>query len=110
MKNTLILILIIFSAGALKAQSGSAEKRKNLFSLKADKTERPFNIKKICKTFSKKGKESSSFHFLSMKLRPKVSVDLLDGSGIHLFTISDVGTLPALNVGARFRAGIVITI
>lgn len=41
---------------------------------------------------------------------PKFSVDLLDGKGIHLFSISNMGIIPNVNVGARITAGIKISI
>lgn len=44
------------------------------------------------------------------KYTPNFSVDLLDGSGIHLFSVSKMGVIPAMNIGARIKAGITITI
>lgn len=44
------------------------------------------------------------------KYTPKFSLDLLDGSGIHLFSISKMGPIPSMNVGARIKAGISISI
>lgn len=44
------------------------------------------------------------------KYTPNFSLDLLDGSGIHLFSISKMGPIPSMNVGARIKAGITITI
>lgn len=41
---------------------------------------------------------------------PNFSLDLLDGSGIHLFSISKMGPIPSMNVGARIKAGITIII
>ena len=41
---------------------------------------------------------------------PKFSIDLLDGSGIHLFTTPKMGPIPTVNVGARITAGIKISI
>ena len=41
---------------------------------------------------------------------PNFSVDLLDGSGIHLFTTPKMGSIPTVNVGARINAGIKISI
>lgn len=41
---------------------------------------------------------------------PKFSLDLLDGSGIRLFSISKMGPIPSMNVGARIKAGITISI
>ncbi|MCW3101916.1 MAG: hypothetical protein JWO09_356 [Bacteroidetes bacterium] len=106
MKNILILLLFILPALSLKAQNGSG--RKALFSLKNERKE---HVIKIGRVKSSCQKESPAiFRLLSHGLRPKASVDLLDGSGIPLFTISDLGTLPTLHVGARFNAGIVITI
>lgn len=46
----------------------------------------------------------------SEKYRPKFSFDLLDGKGIHLFSTSKMGPIPAMNIGARVNAGIKITI
>ena len=46
----------------------------------------------------------------SEKYTPKISLDLLDGSGIYLFTSPKMGPIPAINVGARINAGIKITI
>ncbi|MDF2436343.1 MAG: hypothetical protein K0Q95_719 [Bacteroidota bacterium] len=48
--------------------------------------------------------------FYSKVFRPSVSVDLLESSGIHLFTITNIHPLPSFSVGARFKAGLVITI
>lgn len=44
------------------------------------------------------------------KYTPNFSLDLLDGSGIHLFSVSKMGPIPSMNVGARIKAGITITI
>lgn len=44
------------------------------------------------------------------KYTPKFSLDLLDGSGIRLFSISKMGPIPSMNVGARIKAGITIII
>ena len=44
------------------------------------------------------------------RLTPNFSFDLLDGSGIHLFSISKMGPIPSMNVGTRIKAGIKITI
>ncbi|CAN5334853.1 hypothetical protein BH10BAC1_BH10BAC1_11140 [soil metagenome] len=44
------------------------------------------------------------------KYSPKFSVDLLDGKGIHLFSISNIGIIPKMNVGARVTAGIKISL
>ena len=41
---------------------------------------------------------------------PKFSVDLLDGKGIHIFSISHMGLIPNMNIGARITAGIKISI
>lgn len=110
MKKILILLLVIFTAASLKAQGSFSEKR-NISFLKAEKKdERTFTIKRFKNTLIKNIKKPAAFHFLNRAFRPKVSVDLLEGSGIHLFTISDIGPLPTLNIGARFKAGIIITI
>jgi hypothetical protein len=49
-------------------------------------------------------------HFFNTPFQPELSVDLLDGSGIHLFTISDIDLIPTIRVGARIKAGLKITI
>ncbi len=41
---------------------------------------------------------------------PNFSLDLLDGKGIHLFNISEMGPIPSMSIGARIKAGITITI
>lgn len=41
---------------------------------------------------------------------PKFSMDLLDGKGIHLFNIPEMGPMPSMNVGVRINAGIKIII
>ena len=41
---------------------------------------------------------------------PEVSVDLLSNKGIHLFTISNIPSIPTINVGARIHAGIIINL
>ena len=41
---------------------------------------------------------------------PNFSVDLLDGKGIHLFSVSKMGPIPSMIIGARIKAGITITI
>lgn len=41
---------------------------------------------------------------------PNFSVDLLEGKGIHLFNISEMGPIPSMRIGARIKAGITITI
>lgn len=48
--------------------------------------------------------------FMNRTFAPKLSVDLLDGKGIHLFSITEMGPIPTMNVGARINAGIKITI
>lgn len=44
------------------------------------------------------------------KYIPNFSVDLLDGKGIHLFNVPEIGPIPSMNVGARINAGIKITL
>jgi hypothetical protein len=48
--------------------------------------------------------------FFKHSFKPELSVDLLDGDGIHLFTISNLDFIPTIKVGARIKAGILITI
>ncbi|MCW3070166.1 MAG: hypothetical protein JWO44_56 [Bacteroidetes bacterium] len=84
--------------------------RKTLFSAKNERKEHVIKIGRIKNSFKKEKGSTAIFRLLNYGFRPKASLDLLDNSGIHLFTISDIGTLPALHVGARFNAGIIITI
>lgn len=44
------------------------------------------------------------------KYFPSFSLDLLDGKGIHLFSISNLEPIPKINIGARITAGIKISI
>jgi hypothetical protein len=49
-------------------------------------------------------------HFSNQLFKPEFSVDLLNDSGIRLFTISDVDFIPTIRVGARIKAGLTITL
>lgn len=44
------------------------------------------------------------------KYTPTFSLDILDGSGLHLFTTPNLGPIPSFKVGAKINAGIKISI
>jgi hypothetical protein len=48
--------------------------------------------------------------FFGNDFQPKLSFMLLNGSGIHLFNTSKNDLIPAMNVGIRIKAGIIINI
>lgn len=108
MKKLLLLFFIAMSVfqGALNAQP--AQSKANVLFNRAE-----FMKEKVLNICGKKHKISSkgSSSFLGVSgLQPKFSVDLLDGAGIHLFTISNHDFIPSMRVGARIKAGFIITI
>jgi hypothetical protein len=70
--------------------------------------------KRIRDSFVFRPEKESSFSFSSFfqscPVRPEASVDLYDGKGIHLFSVSGISMLPPISVGARFNAGLIITL
>lgn len=101
-------MMIIFSTGHLIAQSGTPGKY-SFLKFNALRSERSIDL-------GKKENKQTDFqtslmkYFFNETFQPKLSVDLLDGSGIHLFTISDIDFIPTIKVGARIKAGFTITI
>jgi hypothetical protein len=106
MKKNILLLLIILTSGTLSAQSG----KKSILTKRTDRTESFQSVKAVFKSFKKGNKNSSLQLFQNRALRPKMSVDLLDGKGIHLITTYKMGPIPAFSLGARFNASIIITI
>jgi hypothetical protein len=100
MKNILIPFLILTSC-SLKAQPDFLKWKKS--------DRREFAHKKLMSSFNQE-KKVHAFKVFEGAIRPKVSLNITDGSGIHLFKIADSGIFPTVNVGAKFKAGIVIII
>jgi hypothetical protein len=105
MKKSILILIIILTTGILKAQSN----RKCLFANKKEYS-RSLNIKRMVTSFRQKRTDSSFSFFHGNMFRPKFSVDILDGSGIHIMNTPEIGPVPSMSVGARFKAGLVITI
>lgn len=110
MKKLLFILLIITSFSKVMGQTINTSS----FSTSYNENKPSYtNENKLLKTLSLKSylvarheyKKSSKDTF-----SPKFSVDLLDGKGIHLFSISNMGIIPNVNVGARITAGIKISI
>ncbi len=76
-----------------------------------NKKEHSINMKGLKLILQKNESTLPSFHlFHSAIFHSKLSVNLLEGSGIHLFSVSDIDPLPSFSIGARFNAGLIITI
>lgn len=44
------------------------------------------------------------------KYNPYFSLDVLDGKGIHLFTISNISSIPTIKVGVDVNVGLIISL
>lgn len=68
-------------------------------------------LRKLKKEIKKAQVRPAKFRmFMNKTFAPKLSVDLLDNKGIHLFTITDLDPIPTISVGARINAGLIITL
>ena len=110
MKKLLFILLIITSFSKVMGQT----QKNDSFSVSYNKNT-PSNTKenKLFKTLSLKNYLVARNEYQKSSketIAPKFSVDLLDGKGIHLFSISNMGIIPNVNVGARITAGIKISI
>lgn len=106
-------LLLIFSFNYSSAQSDSKISSSGIFAGRMIGTEhlKRGEIRKFNREFKNSHSVPAIFRFFSNRtFAPKLSVDLLDGKGIHLFSISEINALPAINVGARINAGIIITL
>jgi hypothetical protein len=104
MKKIISILILINIMASLNAQNNHPV---NFLSFhKGIKKERLMNLHVKKHERSKKSEST----FFDRSLKPRFSVDLLDGTGIHLFTISNIDFIPTINVGARIKAGIIITI
>lgn len=106
MRNIILLfIILLFCSERLSAQN-----RKKTTFLKRERTCQVISIKNFTSSLKKEKKTAAFQLFKCRSFQPKFSVELLEGKGIHLMSISDLGPLPDLSVGARFKAGFIITI
>jgi hypothetical protein len=101
--KTLLLIAMLFTCAHAKAQS-RVFRTGNLLSVKESTVKMPF------RKFRANEKAFKGFFQHNRKVAPKLSVELLDNKGIHLFSIMNNEFLPDMNVGAKFSAGIIICI
>ena len=109
------LLLIVSSFSHSKGQTSTVPGT-SVFTpyIKETKFFKRAELRKIRKEYRQGRSDSKLISFIRSfttgTFAPQVSVDLLDGKGIHRFTISHSDLLPAMNVGARFHAGIIITL
>jgi len=107
--NQILLITMIFLIADHSMAQTSLKGKYSFLKAGGSKKERSIELgKKERKTADRQA--SFLEHFFNKSFQPELSVDLLDGSGIHLFTISDVDFIPTIRVGARIKAGLRITI
>ncbi|HEX8515796.1 MAG TPA: hypothetical protein VF868_06310 [Bacteroidia bacterium] len=102
MKKTILIHVIILTANILKAQGPKCMPAQDKFH------NRTLDLRKAVQSFKEKSHGTGLFH--GNMFRPKFSLDILAGSGIHLMNTPEIGPIPAISVGARFKAGLVITI
>lgn len=95
-------LLIVILSTKLNAQSASTEKvgflKKQLKEARVDLRFKNMQSDHITKKESVK------------KIIPKFSMDVYDGKGIHVLTISNVNFLPTMKIGVAFNAKVLITI
>jgi hypothetical protein len=113
----LVNFLLLFSLNLLSAQTVFSVSDSSVFAGRIreanvySKADCRKNMKDYKKEYRTTHTRPATFRlFLNRTFAPKLSVDLLVGKGIHLFTISHLNPIPTINVGARINAGIVITL
>lgn len=110
MKKALLILSVligILKVNVLHAQSFHSKEKSGFFNKSGIKKARILNL---CGKRNNKVKSTDFQSFFAGSINPKLSIDLLDGSGIYLFTISNIDFIPTIKVGARIKAGIIITI
>ena len=105
---TLTISLFILSSNYANAQSSNIS-NKSVFAVQAAKVAACIELRKLKQELKRSTPATFGF-FEGRTFAPKISLDLLDGKGIHLFTISEIQALPVINVGAHFNAGIIMTL
>lgn len=106
-KAALIITLII--TGMISANNMQAQVSFNRIKTKAvGISENKINERLFFKGLRKEKRSTQAAPKRTFK--PKLSADLLVGKGIYLFTIPDTDILPRMEIGARIKAGITITI
>ncbi len=95
-------LLIVILSTKLNAQSTSIEK---VGFLKKQLQEARIDLR-----FKNRKADNLSTKETAKKVTPKFSMDVYDGKGIHVLTISNVNFLPTMRIGVAFNAKVVITI
>lgn len=110
MKKVLFILILLVSFSQLRGQTKASRSflmnyNRNIPSyIKANRLDRNLSLKSYLVARHEYKQISTN------KYTPNLSVDLLDGKGIHLFSISNMGLIPKMNIGARITAGIKISI
>ena len=94
--------LLLILSTKLNAQSASFEK---VGFLKKQLQEARIDLR-----FNKRITNNKSKKVTAKKVIPKFSMDVYDGKGIHVLTISNVNFLPTMRIGVEFNAKLLITI
>jgi hypothetical protein len=94
--------LLLILSTKLNAQSASFEK---VGFLKKQLQEARIDLR-----FKNKKADNLSTKETAKKVTPKFSMDVYDGKGIHVLTISNVNFLPTMKIGVAFNAKVLITI
>ena len=95
------LLLLILST-KLNAQSTSIKKDGFL--------KKQLQEARIDLRFNNRITNNQSKKVTAKKVIPKFSMDVYDGKGIHVLTISNVNFLPTMRIGVEFNAKLLITI
>lgn len=95
-------LLIVILSTKLNAQSTSIEK---VGFLKKQLKEARVDLR-----FGNKLSDQTTKKESVKRVIPKFSMDVYDGKGIHVLTISNVNFLPTMKIGVAFNAKVVITI
>lgn len=102
----LIIAAILLFSVEIKAQSSFLKKDNNQveFSKKerSEKRMGSINLNSLKARFEN--------HKKNKKYNPSFSVDVLNGKGIHLFTISNINSIPTIRVGVDVNIGLTITL
>jgi len=97
----LVILMLILSA---KVNAQSTSIKKDGF-LKKQLQEARIDLR-----FKSRKVEQLSTKETAKKVNSKFSMDVYDGKGIHVLTISNVNFLPTMRIGVAFNAKVIITI